>query len=82
MKYYVLLMRDAELLRTDDSFESLQDLQYIAGPIEAKDEQEAAKLAKRELRKADLKDNLDCSAEVLGYIRKGEYYRWFNGDFR
>lgn len=82
MKYYVLLMRDAELLRTDDSFESLQDLQYIAGPIEAKDELEAAKLAKRELRKADLKNKLDCSAEVLGFIRKGEYYRWFNGDFR
>ena len=42
--YYVLLLRPLRLLGTPD-FKTAQDLQYIAGPIYAVDEVEAAKLA-------------------------------------
>ena len=43
--YYVLLLRPLRLLGTLD-FRTVQDLQYIAGPIYAVDEAQAAKLAK------------------------------------
>ena len=78
--YYVLLLRPLRLLGTPD-FKTAQDLQYIAGPIYAVDEVEAAKLAKAELAHAD-KDKSMKEATVLGHIEYGLYKPWFNGEFR
>ena len=33
--FYVLLMRDASLLTSHEDFNTLQDLQYLAGPVKA-----------------------------------------------
>ena len=80
--FFVLLMRDKRLLDEHPDFNSLQDLQYLAGPIKAKDCIEAAKLAKRELRTADEKDGLHyIEITVLGHIDAGLYAPWFNHDF-
>ena len=80
--FFVLLMRDASLLTSHEDFKTLQDLQYLAGPIKAKDCIEAAKLAKRELRLADEKDGLHyIEITVLGHIDAGLYAPWFNHDF-
>ena len=78
--YYVLLLRPLRLLGAPD-FKTAQDLQYIAGPIYAVDEVEAAKLAKTELAHAD-KDKSIKEATVLGHIAGGLYKPWFNGEFR
>ena len=80
--FHVLLMRDKRLLDEHSDFKTLQDLQYLAGPIKAKDCIEAAKLAKRELRLADEKDGLHyIEITVLGHIDAGLYAPWFNHDF-
>ena len=80
MKTCVLLLRPLRLLGTPD-FKTAQDLQYIAGPIYAVDEVEAAKLAKAELAHAD-RDKSMKEATVLGHIAGGLYKPWFNGEFR
>ena len=80
--YFVLLMRDANLLTSHEDFKSLQDLQYLAGPIQAKDYIEASKLAKRELRMADNRNGLEYGEiTVIGHIKDGKYRPWFNRDF-
>ena len=80
--FFGLLMRDKRLLDEHSDFKTLQDLQYLAGPIKAKDCTEAAKLAKRELRAADEKDGLHyIEITVLGHIDAGLYAPWFNHDF-
>ena len=80
-KFYVLLMRDASLLTSHADFSSLQDLQYIAGPVGAHNPTEAAKLAKKELRKADASDGLYYGeVTVIGHITDGVYCPWFNRD--
>ena len=80
--FFVLLMRDKRLLDEHPDFKTLQDLQYLAGPVKAKGCIEAAKLAKRELRLADEKDGLHyIEITVLGHIDAGLYAPWFNHDF-
>lgn len=80
--YFVLLMRDKRLLADHADFNSLQDLQYFAGPVQAKDYIEASKLAKRELRLADKRDGLEYTEiTVIGHIKDGKYRPWFNQDF-
>lgn len=85
--FYVLLLRSTKLLGSDD-FSSAQDLQYIAGPIEAADENDAAAKALTELKRADKKDlnkesyALRSETLVLGMIEDGIYWPWLNGDFR
>ena len=78
--FYVLLLRSTELLGSQD-FGTVQHLQYIAGPIQATDENAAAELAQAELvvadRKVPKKDTV-----VLGVIEDGSYRPWFNGRFR
>ena len=78
--FYVLLLRSTELLGSQD-FDTVQHLQYIAGPIQATDENAAAELAQAELvvadRKVPKKDTV-----VLGVIEDGSYRPWFNGRFR
>lgn len=77
--FYVLLMRDKRLLEEHSDFRSLQDLQYIAGPIQAKDYLKAAELAKRELRRRDRECKLDHGElTVIGHIEDGAYRPWFN----
>lgn len=80
--FFVLLMRDASLLTSHEDFSSLQDLQYFAGPVQAKDYTEASKLAKRELRTADKRYGLEYDEiTVIGHIKDGKYRPWFNRDF-
>ena len=78
--FYVLLLRSIELLGSQD-FDTVQHLQYIAGPIQATDENAAAKLAQAELVAADRKVPKK-DAVVLGVIEDGSYRPWFNGRFR
>ena len=79
--FYILLLRPLRLLGAPD-FKTPQDLQYIAGPIYAVDEVEAAKLAKTELAHAD-RDKSMKEATVLGHIAEDGFYKpWFNGEFR
>lgn len=80
--FYVLLLRSIDLLG-DNDFGSVQDLQYIAGPIVAEDENEAATKAKKELLRADRKGKVpENHTTVLGVIEDGIYRPWLNGDFR
>ena len=79
--YYILLLRPLNLLGTPD-FRTVQDLQYIAGPIYAVDEVQAAKLARAELARADKGRHMK-EATVLGHIADDGFYKpWFNGEFR
>jgi len=78
--FYVLLLRSIELLGSQD-FDTVQHLQYIAGPIQAADENAAAELAQAELVAADRKVPKKGTV-VLGVIEDGNYRPWFNGRFR
>lgn len=79
--YYVLLLRPLHLLGTPD-YKTVQDLQYISGPIYAVDEGQAAKLAKAKLAHAD-NDNSMKEATVLGHIADDGFYKpWLNGEYR
>lgn len=83
MIYHVLLMRDVSLLEMcPGHFKTVQDLQYLAGPINANSELEAADKARQELVKADKRDNLRTTYTVLGHINRGKYKPWLNGTFR
>lgn len=80
--YHVLLLRDTALLG-EDEFKTVQDLQYIAGPISAKDEATAAVLAVKGLRSDDRGDGIDSGEiTVLGHIEGGIYRPWLNGKYR
>lgn len=80
--FYVLLLRGIELLDEND-FDSVQHLQYVAGPITATDEDDAAVQAKKELLRADRKNKVPKNeTTVLGVIEDGIYRPWFNGHFR
>ena len=80
--FYVVLLRSLELLGHPD-FDTVQHLQYVAGPISAEGEDKAAEMAKAELVAADRKDKVPKKEYVvLGVIEDGLYKPWFNGSFR
>lgn len=80
--FYVLLLRSIELLGSQD-FDTVQHLQYIAGPIQATNENAVAELARAELVAADRKDKVPKKETVvLGVIEDGIYRPWSNGRFR
>lgn len=80
--FYVLLLRGVDLLG-QDGFNSVQDLQYIAGPISAANEDSAATQAKIELLRGDRENKVPKNeATILGVIEDGIYRPWLNGEFR
>ena len=81
--FYVLLLRSIGLLGSQ-GFDTVQHLQYIAGPIQATDENAAAESAQAELVAADRKDKVPKKKDtvVLGVIEDGIYRPWLNGRFR